>query len=357
MAAEPALSVRIEDGQEVITLSLPGAERSKVFALSGPDRLVIDVPLQRSGFAVVLPSGYAGTLIRGVRSAQFDAHTTRIVFDLSAAPSRVHSRTSSGKHGTFIRIALGAGKGKESSPKQVRKSRERPVIVIDAGHGGQDPGAMGERGTREKDIVLEYGFALRKALQATGRYRVVMTRGDDRFILLRERVAKAREAKADLFISLHADSAPEGAAHGLSVYTLSEKASDAEAEALAARENKVDVIYGLDLSAQSKDVADILVSLAQRDTNNRSAALAGEVVDAMDGSGVRLLQNSHRFAGFAVLKAPDIPSVLVEIGFLSSPSEEKLLVERAYRARVVKALVKGIDAFFALHPRSERANL
>jgi N-acetylmuramoyl-L-alanine amidase len=217
--------------------------------------------------------------------------------------------------------------------------------VIDAGHGGQDPGATGPRGTREKNLVLDYARALKR--QLSGRYRVYLTRNDDTFILLRKRIDIARKLKADMFISLHADSDPGHSARGLSVYTLSERASDAEAEQLAARENRVDVVYGLDLTDQSEDVADILISLAQRDTNNRSATLAGLLTDASALDRVKLLENPHRFAGFAVLKSPDIASVLVEIGFLSNAQEEKLLLDKKHRERIVKALSRGIDAYFA----------
>src|SRR5690606_36212483 len=151
-------------------------------------------------------------------------------------------------------------------------------------------------------------------------YRVMLTREDDRFIMLRKRIETARKAKGDLFLSLHADSAPTRSARGLSVYTLSEKASDKEAEMLDARENKVDILSDMDLSEESKDVADILISLAQRETKNNSATLATLLVQQL-GKKVKLLQNTHRFAGFAVLKAPDIPSVLVETGFVSNHQE------------------------------------
>lgn len=381
--AVPALELRTERGVEIITLNLPGAQQASTFTLSNPERLVVDVPVLPPGVAVALPGQYKGGLVKAVRTGRFDPKTTRIVFELAEKPAQVQSSIEAGKQGARLHVALtpaaGAGKGgtlqlparpggkpvpalkpeaapktapkKEPlKPKEDAKQKEdpRPVIVIDAGHGGQDPGTVGPGGTQEKEVVLEFARSLRKALLATGRYRVYMTRDDDTFILLRKRVEIARKAKADLFVSIHADSAADMAARGLSVYTLSEKASDAEAEALAARENKVDVVYGLDLSDQSADVADILISLAQRDTNNRSATLAGTIVDAMTINNVRLLPNSHRFAGFAVLKAPDIPSMLVETGFLSHPQEEKQLKGKAYREKVVAALMRGVDAFFAV---------
>jgi N-acetylmuramoyl-L-alanine amidase len=374
--ADDALQVVLEGEREVITLKLPQRVSGKVFTLTNPDRLVVDTTTLPKGTKFALPAGYGGKLLRSVRSGQFDPKTTRIVFDLAYPPGEIDTKTESGRF-MVIRIALSAKPGAAASrppalappvtsaskepvapkplPKKEEKKDPRPVVVIDAGHGGQDPGTIARGGTHEKDIVLDYARALRKALLATGKYRVHMTRDSDEFILLRKRIAIAKEHGGDLFISLHADSAPENAARGLSVYTLSEQASDAEAEALAARENKVDAVYGLDLSDQSKDVADILISLAQRDTNNRSALLASTLVDAVNKGGVKLLPNTHRFAGFAVLKSPDIPSVLVEIGFLSNPAEEKLIKGKAYRDKVVKALVRGIEGYFVARRKGNGA--
>ena len=195
-------------------------------------------------------------------------------------------------------------------------------------------------------MVLSFAKALQKALLDSGRYKVKMTRESDIFIPLRERVNIARKAGGTIFISLHADSAPRDDARGLSVYTVSEKASDAEAEALAARENKVDLLGGMDLSGERQDVADILISLAQRDTKNQSAILADQLVLSLERN-VRTLNNTHRFAGFAVLKAPDIPSVLIETGFISHPAEEKLLKTREYREKLISGIVRGVGEYFA----------
>lgn len=337
--ASGIFSVNVSESKEVITLRLPVVGKSRVFTLSNPERLVIDIPLLDRMGEVKMPPDYKGTMVKAVRTGKPDAKTTRIVLELNGKPASLNTRTQTGED-TVITVSL--GKTKDA----LTQKEGKPVVVIDAGHGGQDPGTQGPEGTQEKEIVLEYAHALRKQLLATGRYRVVMTRADDRFILLRERVNLGRKAKGQLFISLHADSAPERAARGLSVYTLSEKASDAEADALAQRENKADILSDMDFSDQSRDVADILISLAQRDTNNQSAVVAGKLVASMDDDKVRLLQNSHRFAGFAVLKAPDIPSVLVEIGFLSHPEEEKLLKSKPYRDRLVRGLTDGIDAYF-----------
>lgn len=222
----------------------------------------------------------------------------------------------------------------------------KPIVVIDAGHGGRDPGATGVKGTREKNVTLGYAQALGDALRRTGRYEVHLTRNDDVYIMLRERLAIGRRHKGDIFISVHADSAENHATRGLSIYTLSETASDKEAAALAARENKVDIIYGMNLSQENKDVTEILIDLAQRETKNKSTKLADILVEAV-GRKVQLLPNTHRYAGFAVLKAPDVPSVLIELGFLSNRKDEALITSSNYRQQVVDSLVQGIDNYFA----------
>lgn len=223
----------------------------------------------------------------------------------------------------------------------------RPMIVIDAGHGGQDPGASGVNGAQEKFITLAYAKELKQELEATGRYRVTLTRDRDFFIPLRGRVDIARKAHGNMFISIHADSAPGAEARGLSMYTLSNTASDAESAKLAARENKADIINGVDLSGASKDVTDILIELAQRNSMARSGNFAQNLIGGMRSSSVNMITQPHRTAGFAVLKAPDMPSALIEIGFLSHPQEEQALQTEAMRERIAGAIVKGIDSYFA----------
>jgi len=226
-----------------------------------------------------------------------------------------------------------------------------PVIVIDPGHGGVDPGAIGVSGIYEKHITLALARELKTALEKSGRYRVHLTRDRDVFIRLRDRVAIARQYGADLFISLHADAVQNPSIRGLSVYTLSQNASDNEAQSLAEKENKADLIAGVDLSHETPDVAGILIDLAQRETMNRSAGFASEMVDEV-GQEFDLLDNTHRFAGFAVLKAPDLPSVLIETGYLSNDYEEKQLRQPVYRARLAKAMARAIDRYF---PSSQKA--
>lgn len=221
----------------------------------------------------------------------------------------------------------------------------RLTIAIDPGHGGVDPGTIGYSKTYEKHVTLALGKELKKQLESTGRYKVVMTRQRDIFLRLRDRVKVAREAGADLFISVHADSIKNRKTRGLSVYTLSENASDKEAAKLAAKENKADVIAGIDLTAESTDVSNILLDLAQRETMNQSARFAKELVGELRRE-VKLLRNTHRFAGFAVLKAPDMPSVLVEAGFLSNRQDERNLLSSNYRAKLAGAIVRGVDRHF-----------
>jgi len=229
----------------------------------------------------------------------------------------------------------------------------KPVVVIDPGHGGVDPGATGVSGIYEKYITLAIARELKGQLEKGGRYKVHLTRDRDVFIRLRDRIAIARQYGADLFISLHADSVANPSLKGLSVYTLSQTASDSEAQTLADKENKADLIAGIDLSHESADVANILIDLAQRETMNRSALFAGGVVDEV-GRDTPLLGNTHRFAGFAVLKAPDVPSVLVELGYLSNEVEERNLRQPEYRTRLTKALARSVDRFFLQGQKARR---
>lgn len=220
-----------------------------------------------------------------------------------------------------------------------------PLIVLDAGHGGRDPGAIGINGVYERDITLSVARELAKKLREQDRYEVLLTRDDDRFITLPERIAIAREAGGDLFISIHADSIAKPAQRGASVYTLSETASDAEAAKLAQKENKAGLINGVELTDRDQLVTSILIDLAQRDTNNKSIEFADLLVAELGGA-TRLLERTRRYAGFAVLKAPDIPSVLVELGYLSNYEDAQLLSDRNHRDKVERAIVKAIDVFF-----------
>ncbi len=244
-------------------------------------------------------------------------------------------------------FAASTSKNAANAPAAKARSRAKakPMIVIDAGHGGVDPGALGN-GVVEKNITLAVALALKKELLATGRYRVMLTRDSDIYIPLRERFKVARDNGADLFISLHADSHNDPFMRGASVYTLSETASDAEAADLANQENKSDIIAGVDLTKQSGMVTDILIDLAQRDTINQSSSFATSLVAELK-SDTLMLEHSHRSAGFAVLKAPDVPSVLIEMGYVSSQKDEILLNDRQHQIRLAKAIRRAIDDFFS----------
>ncbi|MBL8674828.1 MAG: N-acetylmuramoyl-L-alanine amidase [Rhodospirillales bacterium] len=232
------------------------------------------------------------------------------------------------------------------------KPRAKPrVVVIDPGHGGGDPGTIGVSGTYEKTVVMQVAVELARQYQATGRYRPVLTRSRDSYLPLRDRVAHARAAKADLFLSLHADWHPDSGTQGATVYTLSEDASDREAAALAAKENKADVVAGVDFRGKPPEVASILIDLSQRETINQSRVFAGQLVDALARGGVALLPRSHRYAGFAVLTAPDTPAVLLEIGYMSNPREERLMRQPAHQRRIAQSVLDATDRYFASRPR------
>ncbi|MFN4141317.1 N-acetylmuramoyl-L-alanine amidase [Aestuariivirga sp.] len=230
----------------------------------------------------------------------------------------------------------------------------RKLVVIDPGHGGIDPGAIGLRKTREKDVVLAFGLKLRDFLERQGNVDVVMTRDDDRFLTLKERVRIARNNQADLFIAIHADTVRGPEARGATIYTLSEKASDAEAEALAHKENRADIIGGVDLEAESEEVTDILIDLVQRESKTHSLVFARKAVAEMkpvtDFTGKPM-----RSAGFMVLKAPDVPSVLIELGYLSSRHDENQLTSPEWRERVARAMALAVGKYFGqqLAARSE----
>ena len=339
-----------------------------VFLLDNPKRLVVDV----TGIDVskqIQKIKDKNNLVGQVRVGRIDSEKNRVVFDL-LKPVVIKKVFKLAPQSTFKwRLAIDVevasqrefaakvgqgnaigGKSKQTSNKTQsvntkETSSTRKVIVIDAGHGGHDPGAIGYSGVYEKNITLAAAKELKRQLDKEGKYNVFLTRSSDVFIPLRQRFQIARKHNADLFLSIHADSAKNRQAKGLSVYTLSETASDKEAEALAERENKADVISGLNMVEQSKEVSDVLISLAQRETRNRSSEFARCIEIEMKKS-VRLISDTHRFAGFAVLKAPDVPSVLLEMGYLSNKDEERLLRQDSYRKKLAAAAVRAVNRYF-----------
>jgi N-acetylmuramoyl-L-alanine amidase len=221
----------------------------------------------------------------------------------------------------------------------------RPVVVIDPGHGGIDNGTQSDT-EAEKNLVLQFGLALRERLEKGGKYRIVMTREDDTFIPLGDRVRIARTQGAALFVSIHADALPkgEGDAQGATIYTLSDKASDAEAQRLADAENRADAIAGVNLTEEPTDVADILIDLAQRETRNFSNKFAHMLMGEMKTT-MRMHKHPLKSAGFKVLKNPDVPSVLVEIGYVSNKSDLEHLVSESWRSKAVGSIAQAVDAF------------
>jgi N-acetylmuramoyl-L-alanine amidase len=348
-------------GERVTLNSRHTVNGARVMTLPNPPRIVIDLPLVRAT-NISLPKNYAGSTISAIRFGQFDKNTSRIVIDLKRALASGQVMLSHVKQGGIAidianqRVSKLSSQIPSQRPSESPKTsapvvpaqrvmQEKPLIVIDAGHGGQDPGALGVRKTIEKNVTLATAQAIKKALLATGRYRVMLTREDDRFIMLGDRVNIARKHTADMFISVHADSNPEPQARGLSIYTISDTASDAATAALAARENAVDDLSGMKLDNVDKDVADILLDLAAHETKTKSAQLADILVSALNPK-ITKLSKTHRYAGFRVLKAPDIPSVLIELGFLTNASDEAHLTSPEYRALIASSIVKGIDAYY-----------
>ena len=258
----------------------------------------------------------------------------------AAGPRAAALAQPAGKHRPPLR--------RPSHPRHPVRPRPLRAIAIDPGHGGIDPGAVGPDGLYEKAITLATAVELARQLDATGRFRAVLTRDRDAFVPLRERVARARAHRVELFLSIHADALPDSTLRGLSVYTLSDQASDREAALLAIRENKENFVGGVKLSREPPVIGSILLDLARRQTNNSSLVLARAVVSEL-GRMVPLLEKPHRAAGFAVLTAPDVPSVLVELGCLSNPREEHLLQEPRYRRLLVQGLLRAIDDYFAAY--------
>lgn len=281
------------------------------------------------------PADISGTIgaITDVARAPIDPSA-----GMARPPKRMHSIT--------VPIPA-ASQGVALPPVEGPRDPTRPLVVIDAGHGGHDPGAVEKQtGRREKDITLSIAQSIRDALLKSGRVRVALTRDDDRFLVLQERYGVARRLNADLFISIHADAAENGEAHGATIYTLSETASDREAARLAARENKADVINGVNLGEQSGDVSSILIDLTQRETMNLSADFA-RLLKREASPYMPFRDNYHRFASLIVLKAPDTPSVLFETGYISNPEDSAFLASAQGRTKIAQGVAKAIEVHFA----------
>ena len=350
----------------------------RAFTLADPYRVVVDIP--QISFQLPPGTGNAGRgLVKAFRYGLVMPGGSRLVFDLAGPAKVANSYVLEAANGQPPRLVLELEEvdranfvqslSAESRPElkpavaeakaavvipdaaAAAKSAEppdtRPLIVIDPGHGGIDNGTQSS-GEMEKNLVLGFGLALRDRIEKSGKYRVVMTRTDDTFIPLNDRVKVARNQSAALFVSIHADALPrrEGDAQGATIYTLSDKASDAEAERLAEAENKADAIGGVNLTDEPTEVADILIDLAQRETRTFSNRFARLLMGEMKTT-VRMHKHPLKSAGFRVLKAPDVPSVLVELGYVSNKGDLEHLVSEDWRTKTVGSMAQAVDAFFA----------
>jgi N-acetylmuramoyl-L-alanine amidase len=364
------LSARIGEHDDrtrlVIELSDPIALRA--FSLANPNRVILDMPevAWRMG-APPVPSGRG--LIKAYRYGLFRAGNSRMVIDLNR-PARLGETLAIPPAAGFgYRVVIDlfpttqtafeadAGWPADLKAREAEAERKamaaalpviagRKVVVIDPGHGGIDAGTQGVNGLLEKDLVLAEGLRLAKQLRAAG-FTVFMTRDRDIFIPLRDRVAFGRAHRADLFISLHADSNPDSEVSGLSIYTLSDGRSDREAAALAKRENQSDVIAGVDLSGGNSPVAPILIDLAQRDTINKSSRFAEGALARLAGATDILARSPHRSASLAVLVAPDVPAVLIELGYLSNRADAAQMATEPWRNRIAGAIAAAVTRHLA----------
>jgi N-acetylmuramoyl-L-alanine amidase len=345
-----------------------------LFTLADPYRVVIDVPqvtfrlppkagengrglIKAFRFGLVMPGG-SRMVIDLVKPARIDK--AFVVDAADGAPARLVLDLVATDRESFLRkIALDQRFARAQAPpsrEQQSSGDARPLIVLDPGHGGIDTGTKGPNGQMEKDIVLDFSKRLQEKIETAGKYRVLLTRTDDTFVPLAERVRFAREAGAALLMSIHADSLPrrEGDAQGATVYTLSETATDPAAARLAEQENRADVIAGVDLKEQPDDVAGILIDLAQRETKTFSIEFANKLVGTMKET-TRLHKEPIKSAGFRVLRAPDVPSVLVELGYVSNKEDLQSLSSDSWRDHAANSMASAIDGYFSAHLARARA--
>jgi N-acetylmuramoyl-L-alanine amidase len=360
-----AVAVESEGAKTRFKITLSKAVTAQAFLMERPDRVIVDLP----EVAFHLPSEAGRSkegLIASYRYGLFAPGRSRLVMDLAqpAVVSGLTVQPDASGAATLLTIELSrvereefrraavesASKSAEGAPEPpaVQQTKDaRPVIMIDPGHGGIDPGAAASGHVVEKDLVLSFAQRLKKKLEANGRYKVLMTRDEDVFVSLGARVKAARTVQADLFISIHADSISGGQdVRGLTVYTGSERASDADSARLADRENKADAAAGVESGDMPDDVSDILQELTLRETRGFSHGFATRLVGEFD-TVARLNKNPHRQARFQVLRAHDVPSVLVELGYLSSQKDLDLLMSEEWRSKMASAMAVAVDRFFA----------
>jgi N-acetylmuramoyl-L-alanine amidase len=366
-----AVDVLGDRSETLIQLTLTRGVTAEVYTLANPYRVIVDLP----GVAFKLPSD-AGRDARGLVSAfrygQFDEGKARMVLDTSGPVNITKAAMTKARSGPGVVLtielnptdtaAFGDGTGGGRQPEAHSESEPqpspppqaavgKPVIVIDPGHGGIDPGAVGAGNLLEKNLVLSVAKKLQEQLERSGRYQIVMTRTRDVFLSLNERLKISRKSQADLFISIHADSIEQIYAQsikGATVYTLSERASDAEARAIAEKENASDLVAGLDVGKgeDNDDVKNILIDLMKRETANFSAEFSRTLVRSLK-SKVSLSRDPERAAAFKVLRQTHAPSVLVELGYVSNPDESRQMQSAAWQDKVAKSIASAIDVYFS----------
>lgn len=410
LAARLGDTVVAANGENVVvTLNAEGAGRISAFALSGPPRLAVDIdgmtapggsvlgggivlkvrnaqfdadtarlvidlaspsriisssystgklrltvaPTSEAAFTKLVASGRSTLIAAPAKTekpavASVQSATPPVAKPPAAVPVKVAAPTPKPAATVAAKVvAAPTAKAPAAPPPRQRLAGRLPVVVIDAGHGGKDVGTISVLGEKkyEKDVVLAIAKAIKKELDASGRVKAILTRDNDTYLRHRDRFGIARHSNASLFISVHADSAPVPNASGATVYTLSENASDAEAARLAAKENRSDIIAGVDLAVETNEVTDILIDLAQRETMNTSAEFAAILQREMRED-IKVRSQFHRFAGFLVLKAPDVPSVLLETGYLSNEEDSKFLFSTSGQQRIAKAVRRAVEAHF-----------
>ncbi len=365
-----------------MVLDLSEVTDFRAFILSSPTRMVIDMPtfswqagqVQKPKSSMVSDIRQ-GKLMDGISRIVFDLNQlvkidsafllpkqggkeNRLVIDYSLATPNQFNQNKGSIHGTlkvddYKKVPISTQQNNIPTPPKnnLRPNsnkivKKKPLIIIDPGHGGIDPGTIGKNNIYEKDIVLSLAKELKRQLISSGSYRVLLTREKDLFIRLKNRVQFARKHQGDLFISLHVDSNKKSSTHGASIYTLSKKASDAQTAKLAEKENQADLIAGVDFHVEDKQVAFILSDFLMNDTMNQSKYFANILAGKIKAHGIYTLQNPHRYAGFAVLKAPDIPSVLIEAGFISNKKEARLLNSASHKKKMAKSIHMGINTYF-----------
>jgi N-acetylmuramoyl-L-alanine amidase len=353
-----ASSVTDADGGAEIRLAISQPVPWRVRLLAGPPRLILDV--REVDWAGIAGLPLRARAVTGVRAGVFRPGWSRLVLDLAGPQAIASAEMVTGPGGAEIRLVLGPSDADRFAkaaalpeptdwvtpdpatlPPPVRRGAGPVVVVLDPGHGGIDPGAERD-GQTEAALMLTFARDLKELLLRDGRFTVVMTREEDIFVPLEARISVARDAGADLFLSLHADALAEGEAQGATVYTLSDEASDEAAAALAERHDRDDLLAGIDLSGQDDLVAEVLMDMARTETAPRTDRLADAVVAAIKAAELRMHRHPRQSAGFSVLKSPDIPSVLLEVGFLSSSRDLTRISDPKWRARMAEAILKGI---------------